>query len=294
MKLTISFLVLFYIPLMIRAQSSTIYESKKFSYPNGKKKAVILSYDDGLKQDIHLIKLLDKYHIKGTFNLNSGLMGSTAPWLNDLIGQEGNYIKSSDIKSIYRRHEVAVHTVNHPALNTINKEAEIINEVIGDAKYLSDLVDYKVKSMAYPFGAYNDFVIKTLTTSEITNARTVISTYSFDLPDSLLVWHPTSHHSNALPSIKEYISLVPTNPTVYVLWGHSWEFDQGKPDNNWEMMKRICQEVGRKDDIWYVGAAEYVDYILAIQNSTIENGEIINNSSIPIWVTKEGKSIKIK
>lgn len=279
---------------MVKAQSASIYENRQFTYPNGKKKAVILSYDDGLKQDIRLIKLLNKYHIKGTFNLNSGLMGKTAPWLKDLIGQEGEYLTSSEIKKTYRFHEVAVHTAHHPALNSINKETEIINEVVSDADYLTDLVGYKVKSMAYPFGAYNDFVISTIATTQITNARTVISTKSFDLPDSLLAWHPTSHHFDALPSIKEYVSLFPSVPTVYVLWGHSWEFDQGKPDNNWEMMKEICQEIGGKEDIWYVGAAEFVDYLLAIQNITIEDNVIKNNSPIPIWVIIEGESVKIK
>ena len=35
------------------------------------KKAVTFSYDDGVTQDIRLIELLNKYHLKCTFNLNS-------------------------------------------------------------------------------------------------------------------------------------------------------------------------------------------------------------------------------
>lgn len=42
---------------------------------NGKKKAITFSYDDGVTQDIRLIELLDKYGLKCTFNLNSGLQG---------------------------------------------------------------------------------------------------------------------------------------------------------------------------------------------------------------------------
>ena len=41
---------------------------------NGKKKAVTFSFDDGVTQDIRLIEILNKYGLKGTFNLNSGLM----------------------------------------------------------------------------------------------------------------------------------------------------------------------------------------------------------------------------
>ena len=42
---------------------------------NGKMKAVTFSYDDGITQDIRLIRLMDKYGIKATFNLCSGLLG---------------------------------------------------------------------------------------------------------------------------------------------------------------------------------------------------------------------------
>ena len=41
-------------------------------FPSGKKKALTLSYDDGVEQDIHLIDIMKKNGLKGTFNLNSG------------------------------------------------------------------------------------------------------------------------------------------------------------------------------------------------------------------------------
>lgn len=41
----------------------------------GKNKAITFSYDDGAVQDIRLIELLNRYGLKATFNLNSGLLG---------------------------------------------------------------------------------------------------------------------------------------------------------------------------------------------------------------------------
>ena len=41
-------------------------------FPGGKKKALTLSYDDGVEQDIRLIDIMKKNGLKGTFNLNSG------------------------------------------------------------------------------------------------------------------------------------------------------------------------------------------------------------------------------
>ena len=43
-------------------------------FPEGRKKALTFSYDDGEKQDVRLCELFNKYGMKGTFNLNSGLM----------------------------------------------------------------------------------------------------------------------------------------------------------------------------------------------------------------------------
>ena len=41
-------------------------------FPNGKLKALTLSYDDGVEQDIKFVEILNKYGLKCTFNLNSG------------------------------------------------------------------------------------------------------------------------------------------------------------------------------------------------------------------------------
>ena len=49
------------------------YKINTLLFPGGKRKALTLSYDDGVEQDITLMGILDKYGIKCTFNLNSGL-----------------------------------------------------------------------------------------------------------------------------------------------------------------------------------------------------------------------------
>ncbi len=42
-------------------------------FPEGKSKALTLSYDDGVEQDKRLVSLMAEHGIKGTFNINSGL-----------------------------------------------------------------------------------------------------------------------------------------------------------------------------------------------------------------------------
>ena len=42
-------------------------------FPGGLSKALTLSYDDGVEQDIRLIDIMNKHGLKGTFNLSGGL-----------------------------------------------------------------------------------------------------------------------------------------------------------------------------------------------------------------------------
>ena len=50
---------------------------------NGKMKALTFSYDDAVTQDIRFIELLDKYGMKGTFNLNSERLGMEGSLFED-------------------------------------------------------------------------------------------------------------------------------------------------------------------------------------------------------------------
>ena len=44
----------------------------RFVYPEGKKKALTFSYDDGQIHDRKLVDILNRHGMKGTFHLNSG------------------------------------------------------------------------------------------------------------------------------------------------------------------------------------------------------------------------------
>ena len=44
-------------------------------FPGGLNKAFTFSYADGVTQDERLIALFDRFGVKGTFNINSGLYG---------------------------------------------------------------------------------------------------------------------------------------------------------------------------------------------------------------------------
>ena len=80
-------------------------------FPEGKGKALTLSYDDGVRQDRRLLEIMRKHGLKGTFNINSegyAPEGCTT----------GNRMSRSEALKFYRDcgMEIAVHAAHHPYL----------------------------------------------------------------------------------------------------------------------------------------------------------------------------------
>ena len=76
------------------------------AFPGGKHKVLTMSYDDGKFADRKLVDIFNKYGIKGTFNLNSGLYN------------DGKRIDPSEWRELYKGHEVAAHTLTHPTIDS--------------------------------------------------------------------------------------------------------------------------------------------------------------------------------
>lgn len=57
-------------------------------YPNGKRRIVTFSYDDGPAQDERLVALFNRYGVKATFHLNGGKYRNISQEeKNDALGQ---------------------------------------------------------------------------------------------------------------------------------------------------------------------------------------------------------------
>ena len=163
-------------------------------FPQGKSKALILSFDDGRVADKDLVKLMNEYGLVGTFHLNSNKLGTK------------DYLTKEEIKSLYKGHEVSGHTANHPALTSLSK-IDVIYEVVEDRKELERLMGYPVRGMSYPFGNTNDVVVEAITGLGIEYARTVGDTYNFNMPTEFLRWQPTIHlfgKTNYIVSIRPW------------------------------------------------------------------------------------------
>ena len=220
---------------------------------DGKMKAITFSYDDCITQDVRLVELFNKYGVKATFNVNSELLGKKGE-LNIQGKKVGhNKLSPAEIKDIYDGHEVAVHTLTHPLLQSIEDDNEIIRQIEEDRKNLEKLVEYKICGMAYPYNGRDADRVATIIKEHtaIKYARTTNSTLNFDLQDNLYQFNPTIHHGdydNLFRLGEEFVKLKPDTPKLFYIWGHSYEFDVF---DDWDKFEDFLKLISGKDDIFY-------------------------------------------
>ena len=268
---------------------------KFLRFPGGKPKAVTFSYDDGVREDIQLVEIINRHGIKCTFNLN-----------NDILRGENNFT-SEEINKYFLSdgHEVAVHGSMHRALGNVSA-IDGIRDVLECRLELEKKTGKIIKGMAYPDTGITVFVnnasyenIKSyLKDLGIVYSRTLGGdNNSFQLPQDWYAWMPTAHHNN--PQIMEYIDefvnmdlstktyCARRQPRLFYMWGHSYEFMNA---DNWEHLEEICAKLGGKDDTWYATNMEIHDYVEAY-NSLVYSADgrkVYNPTLIRIWVDVDG------
>lgn len=268
----------------------------KMRFPEGRRKALTLSYDDGVEQDIRLIDIMKHNGLKGTFNLNSGCYADEGT-----IYKPGTIHRRMSMKEateVYAESgmEVALHGLMHPFLERIPK-ALCLEEIVRDRDNLEKQFGTIVRGAAYPFGTYNDYVVDVLRMSGIVYARTTISTENFDIPQDWLRMPATCHHNN--PRLKELASDFVEdkqdrhgNPQLFYLWGHSYEFEK---DDNWEVIERFASYIGGRKDIWYATNIEVCDYVENYRRLifSFEGTRVFNPTNQDVYVEANGELVCI-
>lgn len=240
-----------------------------------------MSYDDGQIEDRRLVALMNKYGIKGTFNLNSGRLS------------EGRTIDESEVKELYAGHEVAVHTVTHPSLHNCQYET-VFKEIAQDRQKLESLVGYPVRGMAYPNGSFNDKIVEIARNAGIVYSRTVLCD-GFNIPTDFMRLKATCHQGNCLEWLEKFEAWHDVwwrSGLCFYVWGHSYELNS---EEKWEMIETLFKRITAIDGVWYATNIEIYDYIDAQKRLRISYDETVieNPSNIDVWVRKDGSPVKI-
>lgn len=264
-------------------------------FPEGRAKALTLSYDDGVEQDIRLLDIMKKHGLKGTFNLNSGIYaeeGTVYPQ-----GQIHRRMTASQVTKLYAKsgQEVAVHGLTHPWLEQL-PDHMMMRELILDRENLENQFHTIVRGMAYPFGTFDDRVVECVRRAGLVYARTVISSHKFDLPSDWLRLEATCHHND--PKLGELTEqFITGNPErhawLFYLWGHSYEFEA---KDNWNVIEEFAEKVGSRSDIWYATNLQIYDYVQAWQRLefSADGRQVYNPCVTEVWFQKNGRIYSVK
>jgi len=300
-KLTIVLLALLSFAHAVNAQTDMAQISSstpvEMLFPQGKSKALILSFDDGMLADRKLVKWMNDYGLVGTFHLNSNKLGTK------------DYLTKDEIKTLYKGHEISGHTANHPNLTSLSK-IDVIYEVLEDRKELERLAGYPVRGMSYPFGNTNTFVIEAISGLGIEYGRTVGDTYNFSIPTDFLAWQPSIHlfgKTNYIPNdtandrreLAQFYQLTTDflnskSLALYYVWGHSWEYEG--TGNKWAEVEKFFKMIAKNPDIYYTTQIGLVDYINAFKGLkfSVDKTMVTNLSSINVFIKMNGKVFTIE
>ncbi len=223
------------------------------------RKAVTFSYDDGVTYDRRLIDIFNKYGMKCSFNLNSGILA-------DPEKKRDWYYKDAFVNrprvfdaSLYDGHEILLHGTEHLHMLPLSKE-EWDAEFLEDKKVLEKEAGHEIKGGAYAYGDYDERLEAYLQSIGVKFMRTVKTTKSFTPSADMLAYEATCHHNDAeVPElIERFLSIKePETPQIFYIWGHSYEFEG---NHNWERIEEICKKLSGQDDVLYGTNTEVFEY----------------------------------
>ena len=251
-------------------------------FPEGKSKALTLSYDDGVRQDRRLLKIMKQYGLKGTFNISTGCYATEGDATGDRISR-------TEALELYRDcgMEIAVHALHHSYLEQL-PENLCTYEILKDRKSLEEDFGGFVRGVAYPYGTTSDNVVASLKQCGMAYGRTGVSTEGFAIPTDWMRWAATCRHSN--PKLMELARSFAENefargPGLFYLLGHSYEFDYDQPNNNWGVIEEFAEYMGGREEIWYATNIEIYDYIAAYNQLifSMDYTRVYNPTCTKVW-----------
>lgn len=254
-------------------------------YPEGRSKALSMSYDDGSEHDRRLVSLFNAYGIRGTFHLNCESLGSDYK-----IGRD-------EAVSLYRGHEIACHGATHADLTHLSDDA-IRHELGWDKHVLEQITGAPVRGLAYAFGTHDDRVVWLVGEAGFSYARGIHDIWGFDLPDDPLRLTTTCHHAGAMDMGRELLESASTDLQWMRVYGHSYELDgfmTGDPGKNWAYMEDFCRVMHGHRSIWYATLIEVTDYLAAARALQIIDGGggVRNPSAVSVWIEGEDAALEI-
>lgn len=239
-------------------------------YPGGKAKAFNITYDDGVLQDVRFVELMNQYGLKGTFNLNSGLMETEFEWTH----RNGMIVKrlpTSVVAELYKKHEVASHTLTHPYLSQLT-ESEVMEEMSKDKENLERLTGRPVLGFGGPFHHWSPMIVECAKRCGFEYARNADERYCYAPPEEYYYWAAGTYH--VMPGFRPFVEgFFETEEELALcqIVGHTYDLDA---ENMWQYMESVLKRVSEDESILSMTNIELVRYLKAMRSAVITEDEI--------------------
>ena len=199
-------------------------------------KIFLISFDDGTVWDRRFVELLNKYGIKATFNLNSGL--------EDFVWQYEDRFPVrrqilADTVELYRGHEIASHSLHHHWLNTLTPP-QLSREVGDDCAALKQLFGLQEIGFGVPFTACGEREVKIIR-KFVRYIR--LSEFSDSFAPPADPYHIPIHALYNQPDVRERIAAFAESDlpvALFVMAGHSYELEVL---DHWDYMEELLQYI---------------------------------------------------
>lgn len=197
-------------------------------------KYFIFAIDDGTIYDKKVIDIFNKYNIRATFNLNSGLQDFV--WYKD--DRPVERLKLYKNRHIYDNHEVASHSLTHPWLTSLSDE-DVYREVKEDIDNIEKIFARKVTTFSFPFDYFDERTINIIKGLGITQIILPEIDDSFKLPSDLFHIKVTSWNiDDALEKIDRFIK--DKDAKLFVYLSHSYDYEFA---NSYDKLERLCEKI---------------------------------------------------
>ena len=212
-------------------------------------KYFVFAIDDGTIYDTKVIDIFNKYNIRATFNLNSGLQ--------DYVWYKGDLpVRRLDLykyKNIYNNHEIASHSLTHPYLTNMNDEA-VYHEAKQDVDNIERIFDRKVNSFSFPFDGFDERTINIIKSVGITHIILPEIDDSFRSPiDTFHIKVTSWNIDDALEKFDRFIK--DKNAEIFIYLSHSYDYEF---DRSYDKLEKLCQMVTSNKDIKIITIGEAV------------------------------------
>ena len=205
-------------------------------------KIVSLSFDDGTIYYKRFIDLLNKYGLRATFNLNSGLKDFIWYYEDKPIRR----LNLEESKEIYKGHEVASHSLTHPYFSSLDEKRQI-REVEEDILNLEKIFSRKIEGFAFPFIDQTEANIQVVKNNiDLKYIRCSIFTEKILPKDRYHVGINALYDDKDIyEKLERYKSNILPN-SLFVIAGHSYEFEV---KNDWEKIEKLLKYLKENDEL---------------------------------------------